>query len=62
MCKAMEELREQSIQRGIDQSRIESIKNIMEGLKYTAQQAMDLLKIPVSCFRSAQIFIKTLNL
>lgn len=48
MCKAMEELREQSIQRGIDQSRIESIKNIMEGLKYTAQQAMDLLKIPVS--------------
>ena len=48
MCKAMDELREQSIQRGIDQSRVESIKNIMEGLKYTAQQAMDLLKIPAS--------------
>ena len=48
MCKAMEELREQSYQRGIDQNRIESIKNIMEGLKYTAQQAMDLLKIPVT--------------
>ena len=48
MCKAMDELREQSIQRGIDQNRVESIKNIMEGLKYTAQQAMDLLKIPVS--------------
>ena len=46
MCKVMEELREQSFQRGIDQSRIESIKNIMEGLKYTAQQAMNLLKIP----------------
>jgi len=48
MCKAMDELREQSIQRGIDQNRVENIKNIMEGLKYTAQQAMDLLKIPVS--------------
>jgi len=48
MCKAMDELREQSIQRGIDQNRVESIKNTMEGLKYTAQQAMDLLKIPVS--------------
>ena len=52
MCKAMEDLREESIRRGrqqgIDQNRIESIKNIMEGLKYTAQQAMDLLKIPVS--------------
>lgn len=52
MCKAMEDLREESIQRGIekgiDQNWVESIKNIMEGLKYTAQQAMDLLKIPVS--------------
>lgn len=54
MCKAMEELREESIQRGIqkgiekgiDQNRVESIKNIMDGLKYTAEQAMDLLKIP----------------
>ena len=48
MCKAMEDLREESIQRGIDQNRIESIKNIMEGLKYSAQQAMDLLKIPAA--------------
>ena len=48
MCRAMEELREESIQRGIEQNRLESIKNIMEGLKYTAQQAMDLLKIPAA--------------
>ena len=52
MCRVMEDLREESIQRGrlegIDQTRIENIRNIMEGLKYTAQQAMDLLKIPVS--------------
>ena len=48
MCKVMEDLREESIQRGIDLSRIESIKNIMEGLKYTAEQAMELLKIPAA--------------
>ena len=47
MCQVMEDLREESIQRGIDQNRVESIKNVMEGLKYTARQAMDLLKIPV---------------
>lgn len=33
MCKAMEELREESFQRGIDQSRLDSIKSIMETLK-----------------------------
>lgn len=48
MCKALEELREESFQRGIDQSRLDSIKSIMETLKYTAQQAMDLLKIPIA--------------
>lgn len=52
MCKAMEDLREESIQRGIregiDQNRVESIKNIMRKLKYTAQQAMDLLVIPAA--------------
>ena len=46
MCEVMEQLRDESIQRGIDQTRIESIKNIMETLKLTAQQAMDALKIP----------------
>ena len=48
MCRVMDDLREESIQRGIDQNRVESIKNVMEGLKYTAQQAMDLLKIPIA--------------
>ena len=32
----------------MDETRVESIKNVMEGLKYTAQQAMDLLKIPAA--------------
>lgn len=48
MCKAMEDLREESIQRGIDQNRVESIKNLMQTLKLTAQQAMDALLIPVT--------------
>ena len=46
MCELMEQLRDESIQRGIDQTRIESIKNIMKKLGYTIQQAMDLLDIP----------------
>ena len=33
---------------GIEKTRIESIKNVMESLKMTAQQAMDVLKIPVA--------------
>ena len=48
MCKAMDELREQSIKIGEEAALLMSIKNIMEGLKYTARQAMDLLKIPAS--------------
>ena len=40
--------REEGRQEGIDESRLESIRNIMDGLKFTAQQAMDVLKIPVS--------------
>ena len=46
MCEVLDRVEEKGIQRGIDQNRIESIKNVMEGLKYTAQQAMELLKIP----------------
>ena len=42
------EMKEEGRVEGIDQTRVESIKNIMNGLKYTAQQAMDLLKIPAA--------------
>lgn len=42
MCKAMEDFRDEIEVRTM----VVAIKNIMEGLKYTAQQAMDLLKIP----------------
>ena len=34
-------------ERGLDEARLESIKNVMRGLKYSAQQAMDLLRIPI---------------
>ena len=40
------EAREEAREEGIDQNRVDSIKNIMETLKLTAQQAMDALKIP----------------
>jgi len=46
MCKAMEEMREESYQKGIEQTRLESIKNIMKNLKLTVYQAMDALGIP----------------
>ena len=40
--------REQGLEQGVDQNRIESIKNLMDSLKFTPQQAMDALKIPAS--------------
>ena len=48
MCKQMEELREESMKRGEEAALLKSIVNIMDGLKYSAQQAMELLKIPVA--------------
>ena len=52
MCQAIEAMRQDSrnegIEQGIEITRLESIRNVMIGLKYTAQQAMDLLKIPVA--------------
>lgn len=44
MCAEMEKMREDVEQR----TTLKAIKNIMEGLRYTAQQAMDLLKIPLA--------------
>ena len=42
VCQIIEEMREEVEERTM----INAIKNIMDGLKYTAQQAMELLKIP----------------
>jgi hypothetical protein len=50
MCQAMRELMKEEIaEERIDAettSKVEDIRNIMDELKYTAEQAMDLLKIP----------------
>ena len=46
MCEVLDRAEARGEARGVDMSRLESITNVMEGLKYTAQQAMDLLKIP----------------
>lgn len=35
-------------QEGMDKNRIESIKTVMKKLKYTAQQAMEFLEIPIA--------------
>ena len=48
MCEVLDRVEEKGRKEGIDENRIESIKNIMDSLKFTAQQAMDALKIPVS--------------
>ena len=44
MCTAIEEMRKEAA----EQTKIDDIKSIMEGLKYSAKQAMDLLKISES--------------
>ena len=52
MCQAIEEMRQDSrnegIAQGIEQGRLESIRNLMISLKCTAQQAMNFLMIPAS--------------
>ena len=50
MCQGIldlkEEGRQEGRQEGVDETRLESIQNIMETLKLTAQQAMEALRIP----------------
>ena len=43
-----EEGRKEGREEGVDQSRIDSIKSLMNTLKLTAQQAMEALSIPLS--------------
>ncbi len=45
MCRAFEEVRDEARAEGIAEERIANIRNLMESLKITAQQAMDLLRI-----------------
>lgn len=41
MCKVMEDMRNEAVERVL----LQSIKNLMETMKWTADQAMDALKI-----------------
>ena len=45
--KGREEGRVEGRAEGVELTRMESIKNVMATLKFTAQQAMDVLRIPV---------------
>ena len=44
--KGREEGRVEGRAEGVELTRMESIKNVMATLKFTAQQAMDVLRIP----------------
>ena len=44
MCRQMEEMRADVEER----TKLEAIKNIMEGFAVTAQKAMEVLKIPAA--------------
>lgn len=49
MCRAFEEVRDEAkaegLAEGLVKERLANIRNLMESLKITAQQAMDLLRI-----------------
>ena len=44
----MEDMRDSAREEGKIEERLNSIKNLMETMKWTAEQAMDALLIPVS--------------
>ena len=46
MCAEMEKMRDEVEQRTEYRTNLEAIRHIMDGLKFSAKQAMDLLKIP----------------
>ena len=49
------------ITKGEEKNRVESIKNVMEGLNYSEQQAMELLKIPEKEKEKYSSMLKNLN-
>ncbi len=48
MCQAIDEMRRESMEKGIESNLLDNLKKIMAGLNYTAQQAMDLLQVPAA--------------
>ena len=48
MCKSMEDMRNEAAKRSAEKTLLQGIKNLMETTKWTAEQAMDTIKIPES--------------
>ena len=52
MCKSMEDMRheaaEKAAKKAMENTLLQSIKNLMETTKWMAEQAMDAIKIPES--------------
>ena len=44
--EGLEEGRKEGQEKGAEEARLESIRNVMEALGYTAEKAMEILKIP----------------
>ena len=47
MCKAMEDMRNEALERGREEKLVENIRSLMQTLKFSAQQAMDALQVPL---------------
>lgn len=47
MCEALRELMKDEIEEQKQKARQETIKNLMDSMKWTAEQAMEAMKIPV---------------
>ena len=47
MSKIMEDMRNEAAEFSREETIINNVKSLMESVKWTAQQAMDALKIPV---------------
>lgn len=46
VCKALDDLIEQGVERGMEQGKLLALNNLMESLQMTLEQAMNALKIP----------------
>ena len=46
MCRAFEEVRDESYNRGVQQNAISNIQSLMRNMKLNPKQAMDALSIP----------------
>ena len=52
MCEILEEMRDEAMRKGMEkgaeQNLLDNVRSLMEGVGWTAQQALDTLKVPES--------------